>query len=213
MGVGGSWVGVRGLAKDTVWETFGLRATGAPATDDAPCGVAGGALGSGWCVAIRDSSETYPLFEEEDIAQASRGAEVVYCTFEEHAMGASAEYWRDGVRVWSVEREMGGPYAPLNVSGEPPPSYTTRRKELFDRQEAEGGAKAGVDYIYDLPHDLAEELTGFRYEQSVERLALEVLAEVRAAAPAEQAAAAPAPQAAAAPAAQPPARKPWWKVW
>lgn len=204
MGVGGSWIGVRGLAKHAVWETFGLRATGAPATYDAPLGIAGGVLGSGWCIAIRDSRETHPHFEEADIAEASLRAEVVYCTFEEHAMGVSAEYWRDGVRVWSVEREAGGPYEPLNVSGEPPPSYATRKKELFDRQEAEGGEKADVDYIYDLPHDLAEELTGFRYEMSVERLAFEVLAEVRAAM---------ASHVPAEPAALPPARKPWWKVW
>jgi hypothetical protein len=204
MGWGGSWVAARGVPREKFFELLRLRPTGV-STADEDWGIAGGVLDSGWCIAIRDGREVFPLFGEEDIARASKGAEAVYCQFEEHTMEAAAEYWRDGVRVWSVFREMGGPYAPLTVSGKPPPSYEARRKALFDKQKAAGGEQATVDYIYDLPHELAEELTGFTYDLSVQDLKFEVLAEMPARAPTGPVAHVSS--------GQPAARKPWWKIW
>lgn len=152
-------------------------------------------LKNGWYV-VFSNDKSGLIFFADQLEDLSKGGEGVHCSFEEHAMGSSAAFWRDGRCVWSVDREAGGPYAPLHIEGDPPPSFAERRARLFSMQEEAGGERAGVDYIYDLPIDLAEDVTGFSHRQALHPLGFEVLE-------LERHALTPSPL----------PKKPWWKIW
>ena len=195
MAWGGSWFALRGVSVERAMQALQMRGTGRLVDEREIEPLVGGLLENGWYV-IFSSNDSDISFFKDQLEELSKGGEGVHGSFEEHAMGSSAAYYRDGQQVWLVMREAGGPYAPLTVEGDPPPSFAERKTRLFRQQEEDGGKEAGVDYIYDLPIELAEEAAGFSHENSFHRLGFEVLEYER-------------PQPA------PPLKrnKPWWKVW
>ncbi len=115
------------------------------------------------------------------LAALSKGAEVVACFVEEHVMFSGAAFWRDGSKIGSVEHDAQQGIHHLVVSGALPPEASAIVEKARSSQDAEDKGASEVDFIFDVPVDISQRITGFRYDRidvdGVE-LSFDVLAEV-----------------------------------
>jgi hypothetical protein len=128
--------------------------------------MAGATLASGWyLVALNEYG--HALAAEKSLARLSREAELVTVAIEEHVMVSGVEYWRDGHRRWGVMHDAQQAIEHLVVDGVPPPELNRVREAAFAAQGAQGPA-AEVDHIFDVPLELAAQLTGYRHDKMTE---------------------------------------------
>jgi hypothetical protein len=78
-------------------------------------------------------------------------------------MFASAAFWRDGREVWSVQHQGDKAVTDLVVKGVPPSNFEDVRARCFAAQEL--AEPDDVDYVFDIPLDLAKSIVGFRHDQ------------------------------------------------
>ena len=82
-------------------------------------------------------------------------------------MFSSCTYWNKGRKVWSVRHD--GDRGALNIvnSGKLPKNYSSLKNELLEKQKAEGGESAEVDYIFELPLEMAKQVVGFKHDEEM----------------------------------------------
>jgi len=165
MGYSQSWLAVNGKGRATVLEALGLRATGTR-EEIAESPVAGAERPSGWYLVVTDRSG-HRLTRDSVLQTLSAGCEVVAGDVEEHVMVSVAAGWKDGRLAWSVEHDGQRGMQHLVTKGEMPAAFASIRDELQSKQEEAGGPKADVDYIFDLPVELARTLTGYRHDAAI----------------------------------------------
>lgn len=171
MGFSLSWVAVRGKSADDVLATLGWRRTGGrEESPESP--VVCGQLRTGWVVIVMNRS--MDAFDGTiDLATLSRGAEVVACAVEEHAMVSACSRWADGRRLLEVTHVSPVNPRHLDVTGSPPPElqgFIDAATRAYDDDE-----EGETDYMFDVPVDVAEHLTGFRHDAGDDALAFDVL--------------------------------------
>jgi len=176
-----SWVAVHGRDSQAVLDELGWRRTGEHEEfPESPTTCA--TLRPGWfSIAMLNRADAYD--GTLDLARLSKGAELVACFVEEHVMFSAAALWRDGSKIWSIEHDAQQGVRHLVVSGQLPAEIEVIIEEAKSSQDAEDKGNAGVDFIFDIPVDAAQRLTGFRYDRSdVDGIALtfDVLAEAPA---------------------------------
>ena len=81
-------------------------------------------------------------------------------------MVSAVSSWRDGVLSWSVVRDCESGLLNLEETGTLPADYPSIRARAIERQEASVGQ--GVDYLFDVPVELAQSLVGYRHDEDVE---------------------------------------------
>lgn len=103
----------------------------------------------------------------ENVHRLAGAMTVVSCQVEEHAMYSAAHCVTKGAHAWSVWHDGGqlGPYD-LHVTGDPPPALDAIKRRLFAEQDARGGEAADVDFGFDMPIELALDVTGYRHDQT-----------------------------------------------
>lgn len=162
MGYSLSWLAIKGGTPETVHALLQLRPTGK--TEDFPeSDVVGAELPVGWYVVVFNKE----VIRDGVLKQASASSDVVCCFVEEHEMISSVSEWRSGTSVWSVSHDAQNGIFHLEVTGEVPPGLAKIREKLTEEQNRHGGVKSEVDYIFDIPIELAKSLTGFRHDQDV----------------------------------------------
>jgi hypothetical protein len=162
MGFSVAWVAIRGKTRARVLDELKLTATGE--REEAPeSPIVGTSLPGGWYLVFGnrfDFTELLPL------GWLSIDAELVTCAVEEHVMCSEASGWRNGERTWSVAHDAQKGLTHLAVVGDAPPILPGIHEGLAKRLEAAGGKDASdVDYIFDVPVELAAILTGFRHDR------------------------------------------------
>ncbi|SRR6266481_2741589 len=160
MGYSLSWAAVKNGKPEAIHALLGLRAT--DVWENRPKSkTVGTNLPTGWYVVLFKRKEV----GDRTLTELSSIAEVVYCFVEDHVMFSRASGWKDGEFLWSVTHdcEKGGYH--LEIKGDAPLSLKSIHAKLISKQDASGGEKADVDYIYDTPAELAKDLTGFRHDQ------------------------------------------------
>lgn len=168
MGFAATWCAVREQHAEEVLEDLGLKAT--ETKEESPRSlVAAAKLDTGWRVIWYNAYEC-PFLGSENLARISRSADVVVCRIEEHVMASSAEGWFAGQRKWWIAHDgQDGPKG-LASGGALPESFASIRRELEEAQRAEGGEKADVDYLFEIPLRVAEEIVGFKHDEKCEHL-------------------------------------------
>ncbi len=149
-------------------------------------------LPAGWYVVVVHRGEH--LVEDELLQRVSAGCEAIACFLEEHVMYSAAVGWRDGRRLWSVTYEAERSRRDVAVEGELPAGSSAIRARLEADQVRAGGERAAVDYLFDVPIEIAKSVTGFRHDEDVtssEAAPFEVLARTSTGKAAE--------------------RRPWWR--
>lgn len=157
MGASLSWYAVRGKPPGAVLQEFGVKNAG---KTHRKTPFRGGVLPSGWFLLIHGRHE----FTRDEVRRLSRGGEAVACFVEEHVMVSRAAAWKDGEQVWCVAHDAQEGDEHLDVEGEPPAAFAAIRDRLTKQQEEEGGA----DFIFNIPIDLAKEITGYSHEETPE---------------------------------------------
>jgi hypothetical protein len=160
MGFSIAWVAVRGRFHSAVLAELGLRATGHyEEFPESPLACA--SLPTGWFLVFDNK---FVLPDPLPLARLSAGAEVVTCFVEEHVMVSAATGWRNGRQMWSVEHDSVEGVSHLVATGELPPAFVSIRDEQMGKQASDGGEQSGVDYVFDVPIEVAKALTGFRHD-------------------------------------------------
>jgi hypothetical protein len=164
MGFAISWVAIKGKSKDDVLATVELTDTAEQdEANESP--ISGAELGSGWYVLFLNTYG-HKLVEPKSLERLSTGCEVLACMVEEHVMASSAEMYKDGQTVWHVAHQGDGEdIYDLTVAGALPASFQKIRQRLTDAQEHEGRKPPEVDYIFDIPLELAAEICGYKHDQ------------------------------------------------
>lgn len=161
MGFSLSWIAVKNSTPEAVCDRLSLRVTGERGNPDSPLSAA--SLPGGWYLVISDHDEQR-LTDPKTLAGLSTLGEVVACYVEEHVMISSAELWRDGQRVWTVNHDAQTGMDHLSAEGNLPPQFAEIRASLQAAQKADGGNKSEVDHIFEIPVELAFSITGYRYD-------------------------------------------------
>lgn len=154
MGFAISWLAVRGNSETEVLATLGLEKTGE--TDGTP--------DSDWCMTHAGEwtivwSDKYEPGKFRGIATKLTG-DVVIVDVEEHVMVVSASAYKSGALSWRIIHDAQQSHTHLAVEGTPPDSYLHIRDEEFARVNDD----LGVDYIFEVPVRVAQELVGFRHD-------------------------------------------------
>jgi hypothetical protein len=144
---------------------LGLAETGERDELAAESGLGGAALPDGWYTVVFDRYD-HPLLGDDVLNVLSDGCELVAAGAEEHVMVSFAEGWRDGARTWSVTHDSEQGIEHLDAAGALPESFQAIRSERLAEQEAAGGAEADVDYVFDVPLEVARLITGFSHVET-----------------------------------------------
>lgn len=163
MGYSLSWAAVRNGTLETVCSSCNLRQTGKreeiPESD-----VASAEIPGGWQLVLYNKNEV----DDQMLKKLSAEGEVVSCFVEDHVMFSSASGWVHGKQTWKVFHDCEKGKYHLEIAGTPPAALANIRNRLTEKQDAAGGEKADVDYIYDIPAELAKALTGFRHDEDIQ---------------------------------------------
>ena len=155
------WLAAQGIGKDEFLDRAQFEDTG-EVDEYFEHDHAGGELPEGWYVIV---SSEMGLLEPAKLAKWSAGARLVAAAIHEGSMNSLAAEWRDGNQVWSVSHDGSEGGDQLDVEGALPEVFEELKAEATAAQtesEAEGG---GVNFVFDIPLDLAAELTGFRHDE------------------------------------------------
>jgi len=164
MGYSQAWLAVKGKTRTTVLDALGLQPTGTR-EEIAESPVVGAELPSGWYLVVTGRSG-YGLTRDSVLRKVSAGCEVVVGEVEEHVMVSIAAGWNDGHEVWSVVHDSQRGRQHLETKGTMPAAFAGIHDEFLSKQQEEG-PKAKVDYIFEIPVELARSLTGYRHDATV----------------------------------------------
>lgn len=172
MGFSLHWYGFRQSEGEAVLRELQLTPTGE--TDEGPEALATLKLPNGWQVIWDDDYE----LDDVDLAKLSSGREIIKCFIEEHVMESSSEFWSGGQRKWLIRHNSQRKSGHLEVEGELPANFDEVRRK-FEAKEAEGKTvevtvktgfgkpkrrQTGVDYIFEIPLEVASGIVGFRHD-------------------------------------------------
>ena len=168
-----TWIAVQGMPTERIRSILGLKPTGrsSPGFD---WEFGGAALANGWQLIVQGFENEASGFREADLRDLAAEGTLVVCVVDEYALRSRTSGWTRGREAWSVTHDGADPSgAHLAVTGEVPPALEAIRARIYAEQNdadraAEQGTDGGhgleVDLIFELPIDLARELTGFRHD-------------------------------------------------
>jgi hypothetical protein len=158
VGFSHSWIAIRGGDKAALLEQLGLAEVGPGDLDVALNGFGLAELPGGWLLVLCNDFE-FP--GRSPLEAVSRAGDVVSCAIEEHVMFSEARGFAGGVLVWRATHDSEKGILDLSLEGKPPEALAEIHAEALrdqEKAEAEGG---GVDYVFDVPPRLAEQICGF----------------------------------------------------
>ncbi len=125
------------------------------------CGVR---LDNGWNVVVVNEYG-HKLVREHALRQGSAAADVVVAAIEEHVMCSSAEAWKNGNLIWRVAQASESSRRHLEEHGSLPGPYLAIKERLLAAQQREDEGAREVDYVFDVPLELAEAIVGFKHDR------------------------------------------------
>jgi hypothetical protein len=164
MGYSCSWLAIRGKSPQAVLAEVRFRPSGEreeiPESD-----LSAAELPNGWYLIVSNHCER--VIPDEVLQRLCAGCEAVTCFIEEHVMVSKATGWNDGRRCWSVTHDAQKRRDHLAILGEPPPIFSAILSRLQSRQRDSDANGQRVDYIFDLPVELAQTVAGYRHDQDI----------------------------------------------
>lgn len=159
-----SWIAIRGGEPDGVLSELALnRTNGYTPTPSAEwCCVESD---NDWFVLFSGRNSAPEEFSPEFLSVLSKRSELVVSVIEEPIMFSSVAYWVDGRSIWSVVHDAQRGISHIDVRGELPDAVEAIYEEWQARQDEHGEDAAELDYIFQVPIEMAARLTGFRYDR------------------------------------------------
>src|SRR5271163_1167505 len=160
MGFSLSWAALKNGSLEQICAAAGLHPAGRR-EETADSDMVAANLPSGWYLLLFNGN----VIQENILEALSHSGEVVYCFIEDHVMFSQSSGWKSGRELWRVWHDGGEKgLSHLEIRGNLPADFTIIRQKLFAKQESAGGEKAGVEYVYHIPAEVAKALTGFRHD-------------------------------------------------
>jgi hypothetical protein len=163
MGFTISWVAYKDLPLAEAALAFGLLQSGQSET--VLDYEANGARVGNWSIVVFNDLKP-DLAEPRELARLSSGREIVVVHISETTMMQWAERWKNGRQVWNVQHTSEEGPRHLETTGSLPAEFAEIRRRRFAEQDEEDAGDAAVDFIADIPLDLAEAATGFRHDST-----------------------------------------------
>jgi hypothetical protein len=162
MGFKISWVAVKSATKADVLEMAGLRDT---VTLDPVCEAPFSCteLPTGWTILF--SNDFDYASPERSEAFSARNI-VLSCQIHEGVMYSGASFHDHGDHIWSVSHFSENGIMDVSVSGAPPAEFHAIRDNLLAKQSEPQIGPWEVDYVFDVPVELALAICGFRHDRS-----------------------------------------------
>ena len=165
MGYSLSWLAVRGKSPEAVQGELGFRPTGE--REEIPeADLSGVELPNGWYLIVSNRSEQVASDAAMQRLSIS-GGELVTCFVEEHVMFSSATGWKDGRKCWSVIHNAQERCDHLDTQGNLPSTFSSILAQLKTKQQDADANKRRVDFLFDVPVELARSLVGYRHDKDV----------------------------------------------
>lgn len=159
MGFSQEWIGVHGTSRERFLAALRFRGTGRRIELVEEPFVAL-SLPNGWHFVIAEHApET--LGSNKLCASLSAESQVLWGAVVESTMFSLANMYHRGHESWSVVHEANQGREHLQVRGEPPPQFASIR-DRCRAEQATGDSE--VDYIFEIPVELAQSVTGYRYD-------------------------------------------------
>ncbi len=168
MGFAITWYAVKESNAEEFLQRLDLRPNGK--TEDTPESLISTAkMKTGWRVLWYDR-HTCPFLAEKDLEEISTAYDIIMCLVEEHVMFSSSELWSQGKRKWYLSHAGENGPKGLTAIGDLPNCLHSVRAEMEEQQEKEGGEEAEVDYVFEVPLRVAQDLVGFKHDESFDHL-------------------------------------------
>jgi hypothetical protein len=154
-----SWIGFDGKGKAGALDMLGLQETGEPdEANEAP--FSGAEFPGGWFILF---SNDFGFVSPERLTRLSADCRIVACQVHEGVMVSAAYGYERGSCMWELAHDAQQGIDDLSVSGLPPPSFASIRQRLTQAQETAVGGD--VDYIFDIPVEVAAAVCKYRHDQ------------------------------------------------
>lgn len=158
MGITLAWMALQEGKKEDLLERLGLEEIGETSEDIGP-DFAYGETSEGWSILVMKDP---PSDTDETMAAAAPEGASLYGFMSETVMFSELRGYVDGRKSWSVIHEPEKDARAI-VHGKPPEPFNHIKQELEAEQAAAGDKQ--VDYLFDLPMELAARLSGYRPAQ------------------------------------------------
>jgi hypothetical protein len=168
MGYAVSWLAFRGNTESFVLSSLGLEKTGG--TEEIPESDWSTTRVRDWMIIWSNAYEPKRFHH----AGSKLNGEVIICDVEEHVMFVSVAALKNGTMNWRIVHDAQQASDHLLVEGQPPESLARIQSEQFARVTED----REVDFIFDIPVRIAQELVGFRHD-GTSNTAFEVLRSLR----------------------------------
>ncbi len=163
MGFSISWLAVKTDELDQLFELTSLVPT-TESDEWLESALSGSVLEGGWYF-FQARGCDHPLISGESLAGISKLGPTIACSVEEHVMVSIAQGWQSGARGWLVEHDAQSGILNLSAEGDLPASFESIKDDFFAQQNAEGGEDADVDYIFEIPLQVARSLCGYKHDE------------------------------------------------
>ena len=155
-----AWFAVHGLSQDAFLDRAGFEDTG-EADEYFDAEHSAGELAGGWYVVVTAQAD---LLDPVRLAQWSAGCRLVAVVVHEDTATSFAMEWRDGRQVWSAFYDGSAEKKQLEVEGALPEIFEELWRDAVAVQAEAASEGADFHAGYDIPLDLAEDITGFRHD-------------------------------------------------
>ena len=160
MGFKISWVAFQNMTRDEVLATAGLRDT--RVRDEANEFPLSGAQVPGWYILFAND---FTFASTDQLALLSRCCTVMGVQVHEGIMVSTARAFGAGEEMWSISHASDQGVFDLDTTGLLPIEFEAIRDRLIAEQQAAGGAAADVDYLFDIPVEMAAAVCGYRHDR------------------------------------------------
>ena len=161
MGFKITWLAFHDKSKADVLDSMHLRDTGiVDEANESP--ISGASFPKDWTI-IWLNQFAHPFAEDASLMLFSQGCTVIACHVHDGTMFSAAQLYADGRQQWAVIRDFQAGEYHLEVDGHPPDNLL----EIAERQtkhQREDSEASGIDYMFEIPLELAESLCGFRHD-------------------------------------------------
>jgi hypothetical protein len=164
MGYSLSWLAIKGKPLQAVLDEIGFCAIGV--SEEIPeSALSAAELPNDWHLIVSNQSEA--VVPDDLLRRLSANCEAITCFAEEHVMCSHAAGWKDGNKRWSVIHNAQKQRHHLETQGDLPPWFGSILSQLESKQREADARKQRVDFIFDVPIELAYTITGYRHDRSV----------------------------------------------
>ncbi|MCV3764956.1 hypothetical protein [Rhizobium sp. TRM95796] len=156
------WIALESEDRQRCLQTFGMVETGRSDEElELPFSLA--TLPTGWTI-LFSNDESNP--SEAQAGVYSRAARVIRCQVNENEMTSAVTCYAEGELLWSLTHNSELGFYHIAPAGAAPSFVHEIIARLTAEQDANGGEKSDVDFLFEAPIELAAELTGFRHDES-----------------------------------------------